>query len=92
MTRKNTRSPLLSAFLSSVLFLSMLGGFCIFAQSTLADDEGFVIETGGTVTCTTIPAGCMSFGCNGNPPNYTCSLSAQQPGATCTSGGGCTVR
>jgi hypothetical protein len=45
----------------------------------------------GTPTCVTIPAGCMSFGCNGNPGHYTCSLSVQQQGATCTSGGACAV-
>ena len=92
MTKKNTRSPVLGAVLSSLLVLSMLGVFGIFAQSTFADDEQFEIEMGGEVSCTTIPAGCMSFGCNGTPGNYTCSLSAQQPGASCTSGGACTVR
>jgi hypothetical protein len=46
---------------------------------------------GATVTCVTIPAGCASYGCNGNPGHYTCSLSVQQAGATCTSGGPCAV-
>lgn len=87
MTKKNTRSPILSALLGSVLFLSMLGAFSVFAQSTFADDEGIVLE--GAVSCVTIPADCGSLGCNGNPGNYSCSLYVSQPGATCTSGGAC---
>jgi hypothetical protein len=46
---------------------------------------------GGTVSCVTIPPGCASLGCNGNPGHYTCSLYVNQQGATCTSGGPCAV-
>lgn len=47
---------------------------------------------GGGVECLTIPDGCTSFGCNGNPGNYKCALSPKVNGAICTSGGPCRVR
>lgn len=85
MIKKATRSPILSALLSSVLLLAMLGAFSIFARSTFAD-EG--IELAGTPSCDHIPDGCTSYGCNGTPGNWSCSLS----GTGCHSGGSCTVR
>ena len=81
MTHK-IRPFIFSLLFPTMLFLAMLGAFSIFASSTSAD-EG--------VQCKTIPAGCGSFGCNGNPGSYTCSLYAIQEGAVCTSGGPCST-
>lgn len=88
--------------LAAILVGSIFGSY---NSVTMADDGGgggpVIFYNGyeegggggsGTVECVTIPPGCMSFGCNGNPGAYTCSLSAQQPGASCTSGGACRVR
>ena len=73
-----------STILAATLFFGMSVAFTRFTQTVLAEEEG-------TPYCKTIPAGCGSFGCNGNPGSYTCSLYAEQPGATCTSGGPCTT-
>jgi hypothetical protein len=84
--------------LVAILVGSIFGSF--HNSITMADDGGeggpIIFDYGdggsGTVECVTIPAGCTSYGCNGNPGQYKCSLSVQQAGAICTSGGACRVR
>ncbi len=46
--------------------------------------------SGGTAHCVNIPSGCGSFGCNGYPGHYTCTLyRLDNSTATCTNGGPC---
>jgi hypothetical protein len=71
-----------STLLITALFFIMVSAFSRFTRTALADD--------GAPYCKTIPPGCGSFGCNGNPGHYTCSLYAAQTGATCIDGGPCT--
>jgi hypothetical protein len=81
-TRRSIRSGLVALLLLGAMF-GALNSSGTFTKLAFAQNYG-----GGTLVCNYYPAGCTFWGCNGNPPNMTCSFS----GPNCPSGIGCTKK